>query len=158
MGIPTCTVGIPKEAAAPRWGAGDRRCDGTQMIENLLEQAFQQYGLVGLLVTFLTLGPGFTYLRTKNACLRAESRAQELLNEFLREEREHADQLEERLNQTLARLDAEKEEVFELKMQLARTQLAQNGLADLRQQLAALSDRLAALEETETLPPGSATP
>jgi exonuclease VII large subunit len=123
------------------------------MIENLLEQAFQQYGLVGLLVTFLTLGPGFTYLRTKNACLRAESRAQELLNEFLREEREHADQLEERLNQTLARLDAEKEEVFELKMQLA-----QNGLADLRQQLAEVSDRLTALEGTETLPPGSTTP
>ena len=125
------------------------------MIESLLEQAFQQYGLAGLLVTFLVLGPGFTYLRTKNACLRAESRAQELLNEFLREEREHADQLEGRLNQTMARLEAEKEEVFDLKMRLAQARQAQNGLADLRQQLAQVSERLAALEGAEDHPQGS---
>ena len=116
------------------------------MIETLLQQAFDQYGLLGLLLTFLVLGPGFTYLRTKNACLRAESRAQEILNEFLREERDHADQLEARLTATLDRLDAEKEETFTLKMQLAEARHAQNGLADLRQQVTNVTGRLAQLE------------
>ena len=116
------------------------------MIDTLLQQAFDQYGLLGLLLTFLVLGPGFTYLRTKNACLRAESRAQEILNEFLCEERDHADQLEARLTATLDRLDAEKEETFTLKMQLAEAQHAQNGLADLRQQVTDVAERLAQLE------------
>jgi len=116
------------------------------MVENLIEQAFRQYGLLGLLVAFIVLGPGFTYVRTKNTRLQAETKAQELLNEFLREERDHAEQLEENLTATLARLEEEKEEVFQLQLKLTQNAFQLEKLAELRQQVQALTERVTELE------------
>jgi DNA repair exonuclease SbcCD ATPase subunit len=117
------------------------------MIENLIEQAFNQYGLLGLLVTFLVLGPGFTYVRTKNTRLQTESKAQEILNEFLREERDHAEQLEKNLKDTLARLEGEKEEVFQLQLKLAQTEFELEKMGELLQRIQALTERVSELEE-----------
>ena len=116
------------------------------MVENLIEQAFRQYGLLGLLVAFVVLGPGFTYVRTKNARVQAETKAQELLNEFLREERDHAEQLEENLTATLTRLEEEKGEVFQLQLKLAQNAFQLEKLAELRQQVQALTERVTELE------------
>lgn len=64
----------------------------------LLTQVFQQYGLLGLVITFLLLGPGFTYFRTKHIRAEAESKAQTLLNEFAQQERQRSERLERVMN------------------------------------------------------------
>ena len=63
-------------------------------ITNLLSQVFQRHGLVGLVIGFLILGPGFTYLRTRTIRVQAETKVQALVNEFARQERQRADRPE----------------------------------------------------------------
>ena len=116
------------------------------MIENLLEQAFQQYGLMGLVVAFAVLGPGFTYVRTKNSRLQAEVQAQALLNEFARREQEQSERLEERLTSTLERLDQSKDEVFHLRLALNQTQHDLHEMREVCQKVDALTERVVELE------------
>jgi len=86
------------------------------------------------------------------ACGR-RARRRSCSTSILREEREHAERLEARLEEALTRLETEKDKVFTLKIQLAEARHAQNGLADLRQQVTQLAQRLEVLEETgETRP------
>jgi len=98
------------------------------VLEELLQQALQNYGPEGLLIAFLVLGPGFTYIRSRNTRLQMETKAQELLNQFLVEERKHGDQLESKLSVALVKLEAAKQEVVHLREQLVAMPVLSEGL------------------------------
>lgn len=115
-------------------------------IVNFLHQLFQQDGLVGLVIGFLILGPGFTYFRTRTLRAQSEAKAQTLLNEFARQERQRADRLEEQLNATLRKLDSTEEEVSNLRLKLAEAQNELDDMAALRQQVRKLTRRVRELE------------
>ena len=83
-------------------------------IVNFLNQLFQQDGLVGLVIGFLILGPGFTYVRTRTLRAQSEATAQALVNEFARQERQRADRLEEQLNGAFRKLNTTEAEVANL--------------------------------------------
>ena len=91
-------------------------------IVNLLQQMFQQNGLLGLIIGFLILGPGFTWLRTRTIRVEAEAKAQELVNEFARQERQRADRLEEQFRTTLRKLTTTEDEVSRLRLKLVENQ------------------------------------
>lgn len=91
-------------------------------IEQLLEQALREYGLFGALIVFLILGPGFTYVRTKNARLRAESKALALVNEFAKYGQRRADALERQLKLTQVKLDEAEDTIVHLNARLATAQ------------------------------------
>ena len=115
-------------------------------MEVLLKDAFDQYGVIGLLIVFFVVGPGFTYIRTRNTRNQMETRAQEIINQVFQEERQHADLLEERLNETQAKLETAKEEVFGLKYKLVQTEHCLEDLADLGQEVRELIKRFNQLE------------
>ena len=117
-------------------------------IIELLHQIFQQYGLLGLLIGFLVLGPGFTLLRTKTIRVQAEAKAQALVNEFARQERQRADRLEEQLRTTLQKLDSTEEEVSRLRLKLAETNSQLEEISGLRRQVRKLTRRVRELETT----------
>ena len=117
-------------------------------IVNLLSQIFQQHGLIGLIVGFLILGPGFTYFRTRTIRVQAEVKTQALLNEFAIQERQRADRLEEQLNNTLRKLDNAEEEISKLRLKLAETRNDLGDVSRLRQQVRKLTRRVRELEET----------
>ena len=116
-------------------------------MEDLIEQAFHQYGLVGLIVTFLVLGPGYTYLQTRDLRLKSESQAQNLLNTVLMDEMAHGDTLEEQLTQTQQRLEEAKGEVFQLQMELAETKHKLDVIPENTQQIDLLEGRMSVLEK-----------
>lgn len=115
-------------------------------METILEQVLQQYGPIGMLIAFLVVGPGYTYIHSKNTRLQTETKAQELLNEFARQERQRTDELERYLNQTLQRLDTAKDEVASLQVKLAHAQSDLEQMPVLRCQIAELMDRVKELE------------
>lgn len=118
------------------------------MIEfpELFEQAFEQYGLVGLVVAFLILGPGFTYLRTRNASVQAEMKAQTLLNRFAQDEHIQAERMEERLNAALVKLEDARQQVLDLRIELLKAQHDLTEMAKLREQVQTLSRQVCDLE------------
>lgn len=116
-------------------------------MEQIVEQAFQQYGLVGLIVGFLVSGPGYTYIKTRNMHLKVENRAHELLQRYLQEERTHAAQLETRLEATLEQLEISRQEVFALTLKLNTAEHKLEAMSDLSEQVAALTRQVAELEE-----------
>jgi len=113
---------------------------------DLLQQVFQQYGLAGLLVAALILGPVLTYFRTRNLQTRVEARAQDLVNQFAREERQRAERLERQLRQTAGKLTRAEEELLHLRGQLADNQRELQALPQLRQQVDQLMHRVSELE------------
>ena len=115
-------------------------------METILEQVLQQYGPIGMLIAFLVVGPGYTYIHSKNTRLEAENKAQELLNEFARQERKRTDELEKYLNQTLQRLDNAKDEVATLQVKLAHAQSDLEEMPVLRRQVSELMERVKELE------------
>jgi DNA repair exonuclease SbcCD ATPase subunit len=117
-----------------------------QAIDTLIQQAFEQYGLIGLVVVVLIVGPAYTYLRTRNLRLDAEVKAQEVLNRILVDERDHAEALENHLGATLERLDAAKDEVFHLRMELAQTQHKLTEMPELSGQIQTITQRMNTLE------------
>ena len=118
------------------------------MIEfpELFEQAFETYGLVGLVIAFLVLGPGFTYIRTRQAQLHADVKAQTLLNRFARDEHEQVERLEQRLDDALGRLEVEREEVMQLRVSLFEAQRELLEMPQLREQVLTLTQRVCDLE------------
>ena len=108
-------------------------------IVSFLHQLFQQDGLVGLVIGFLILGPGFTYFRTRTLRAQSEAKAQTLLNEFARQERQRADRLEGQLNTALRKLDSTEEEVANLRLKLAEAQNKLDDMVALRQQVRKLT-------------------
>jgi chromosome segregation ATPase len=115
-------------------------------IEELLQQAFQQYGLFGLVVVFLLLGPAYTYFRTRGIRAQAEANAQSLLNEFAQKERLRAERLEARLNEALQKLNAAEEEVAQLRLRLTQAQNDLDEMPKLRHRLQGLAKRVVELE------------
>jgi chromosome segregation ATPase len=116
-------------------------------IEELLQQAFQQYGLVGLVLVFLLLGPVYTYVRTRGIRAQAEANAQSLLNEFAQKERLRSERLEERLNETFEKLNAAEEEVAQLRLRLAQAQSDLDEMPKLKHRLQVLGKRVVELEK-----------
>lgn len=117
-------------------------------MEELLKQVFQQTGLIGLLIVFLVTGPGFTYFRTRNIRARAEARAQEVVNQFARQERKRADRLEEQLTLTQTKLSSAEDEVSALHLRLATAQGDLDELPRLRSQVRRLTRRVSELGES----------
>lgn len=115
-------------------------------IEPLLDQAFQQYGLLGLVVVFLLLGPVYTHFRTRTIRAQAETNAQQLLNEFAQKERLRAERLEERLNATFEKLNAAEEEVSQLRLRLAKAQTDLDEMPKLKHRVRVLVKRVMELE------------
>ena len=118
------------------------------MIEfpDLFEAAFREFGLWGLVIAFLVLGPGFTYIRTHNTRLQVESKAQELLYRFAQEEHDQANRLEERLNIALEELTTAREEIAQLKLDLQQARHELETVDQLKQHIATLDDHIEALE------------
>jgi chromosome segregation ATPase len=115
-------------------------------IEELLSQAFQQYGLAGLVIVFLLLGPAYTYFRTRGIRAQVEANAQSLLNEFAQKERLRSERLEERLNETFEKLNAAEGAVAQLRLQLAQAQSDLDEMPKLKQRLQVLAKRVVELE------------
>ena len=113
---------------------------------DLLQQVFQQYGLLGLVIVFLIFGPGFTYFRTRNVRIQTEAKAQEVLNEFIKQERQRADRLEARLNEALDKLNLAEDEVAQLRLRLSEAQSDLDQLAALKRQVRKLTQRVTELE------------
>ena len=115
------------------------------MIEltDLFEAVFHEFGLWGLVIVFLILGPGFTYIRTHNTRLKVESKAQELVYRFAQEEHDQANRLEDRLNIALEELSKAREEIAQLKLDL---QQAQHELQTGNQYVSTSDDPIEALE------------
>ena len=115
-------------------------------IVNFLQQLFQQNGMIGLIIGFLILGPGFTFLRTRTIRVEAEAKAQELVNEFARQERQRADRLEEQLRTTLRKLETTEDEVSRLRLKLIENQSKLETMPSLRRQIRKLNCRVSELE------------
>ena len=112
----------------------------------LLTQVFQQYGLFGLVIAFLLLGPGFTYFRTRHIRAEAESKAQTLLNEFAQRERQRSERLEARLNETLFKLNAAEDEVARLRLRLTEARSDLDEMPKLKRRIRKLTRRISELE------------
>jgi len=112
----------------------------------LLGQIFQQYGVVGLVIGFLILGPGFTYFRTRTIRVQAEMKAQELLNEFAQQERQRSERLEMRLTSTQQKLNTAEDEVSSLRLRLAMAQSDLDEMPKLKHRLRLLMRRVSELE------------
>ncbi|MCU0499224.1 MAG: hypothetical protein MUF87_17865 [Anaerolineae bacterium] len=93
------------------------------MEAQILQQTLEQYGLVGLIVAFLIVGPGFTYLKVRQAQVQSEAKARELLSDLARHTLERAEQLEHRLQAALAQVAAAESEVQYLRIQLVEAKL-----------------------------------
>lgn len=115
-------------------------------IVNFLQQLFQQNGMAGLIIGFLILGPGFTFLRTRTLRVEAEAKAQELVNEFARQERQRADRLEEQLRTTLHKLETTEDEVSRLRLKIIENQTKLETMPSLRRQIRKLNRRVSELE------------
>jgi uncharacterized membrane protein YgaE (UPF0421/DUF939 family) len=113
---------------------------------SFLHQLLQQEGLVGLVIGFLILGPGFTYFRTRTIHAQTEAKAQALVNEFARQERQRADRLEEQLNAALRKVESTEEAVASLRLKLAEAQNELGEMTTLRQQVRRLTRRVRELE------------
>jgi peptidoglycan hydrolase CwlO-like protein len=99
-----------------------RRLNGQIMeaeFTQFLQEVLQQYGIWGLIIGFLITGPGFTYLRTKNVRLQAETHAQQLIQQVMKREQKRSDRLEGMVNTTQSKLDAAEARVTELTIELA---------------------------------------
>ncbi len=116
------------------------------MSGDLLQTLLQQHGLLGLVIGFLILGPGFTYIRTRNMRDEAEAKTQALLNEFAQKERERSERLEARLEETLQKLNQAEDEVISLRLKLAQAQSELEKVAALREQIQVLTNRVNELE------------
>lgn len=103
----------------------------------ILQQTLEQYGVVGLIVVFMIIGPGFTYLKVRQAQAQAEAKARELLSDLARHTLERAEQLEHRLQATLAQLAAAENEVQQLHIQLIEAKLQVDYLSEQVAQLQA---------------------
>lgn len=119
------------------------------MIEfpQILEEAFRQYGLWGLFIAFLVLGPGFTYVRTENTRMQLESKAQELLYHMAREEHNQANRMETRLNEALDQLAEAREEIAQLKLDLQQAKHDLDHVSQLNDRVRTLDTHVDALEE-----------
>lgn len=115
-------------------------------IELLLEQAFQQYGLVGLVIVFLLLGPVYTHFRTRAIRVQAETNAHTLVSEFAQKERLRSERLEERLNETFEKLNAAEDEVAQLRLRLTKAQTDLDEMPKLKHQVRVLAKRVVELE------------
>ena len=113
----------------------------TELI-TLLHELFQQYGLAGLLIGFLLLGPGLTLLSLRTIRAQAEVKAQALVNEFAQKERQRADRLEEQLRCALRKLESTEQEVARLRLKLSETQGALAAVPGLRRQVRRLTQRV----------------
>jgi chromosome segregation ATPase len=111
----------------------------------LFQQVLQQYGLIGLLVVFVVLGPLFTLMKAKNAQLQTEVKAQELLNEFARQERQRAERLEARLDAAQQQLDKAEAEVLELRAIVSRNETELQEVPRLQAQIQELTLRVSEL-------------
>lgn len=115
-------------------------------VNDLLVQVFQQYGLLGLIIAFLVTGPGYTYLRTRSLRAEGEAHAQELVNEFARQERQRSERLEMKLSAAQRKLDTAEEEVAHLRSKLSEAQTQLEMVATLRRQVRQLRKRVSELE------------
>lgn len=113
---------------------------------SLYQQVLQQYGLPGLVITLLLVGPVFTFLRTRNLKAETEVKTQDLLNEFARQERARADRLEVMLNDALTKLDQSEHEVIQLRQEVSANQRKLDEVPMLRAQIQALTGRVTELE------------
>lgn len=118
------------------------------MIEfpDLFEAAFREFGLWGLVIAFLVLGPGFTYVRTHNTRLKVESKAQELIYRLAQEEHDQANRLEQRLDIALGELATAREEIAQLKLDLQQARHELETVSQLKQQVSTMDNHLEALE------------
>jgi len=114
--------------------------------EQLLQEVFRQYGLLGLFVVFVILGPGFTYFRTRAIRVQAEAKAQVILNAFAQMERERSERLEKRLDQTLRQLNLAEDEVANLRLRLAKAQSDLDDMPLLKRRIRRLTTRVNELE------------
>lgn len=114
--------------------------------DELLNQVFQQYGLIGLVIGFLLLGPAYTYFRTRGIRAQAEANAQSLVNEFAQKERARSERLEERLNDTMQKLNAAEDEVAQLRLRLANTQNDLDDMPKLKHRIRVLTKRMIELK------------
>ncbi|MEO8391768.1 MAG: hypothetical protein ABI700_02140 [Chloroflexota bacterium] len=119
-------------------------------LDDLLQQVFQQYGLLGLVIVFLIFGPGFTYFRTRTMRVEAEAKAQELLNKFIKQERLRADRLEKRLNETLHKLELAEDEVSQVRLRLSQAQSDLDEVSKFKRQVRRLTRRVAELNKFKT--------
>lgn len=118
---------------------------------DLLHQLFHQHGLVGLIIGFLILGPGFTFVRVRSVRARLEAQTQALLNDFARHESQRADRLEADLNTTLTQLEAAQQEVARLRRQEAENEARLQEVDRLQQQVETLTRRIGELERLTVL-------
>src|SRR4051812_16252737 len=102
--------------------------------------------MAGLIIGFLILGPGFTFLRTRTIRVEAEAKAQELVNEFARQERQRSDRLEEQLRTTLRKLETTEDEVSRLRLKIIENQAKLETMPSLRRQIRKLNRRVSELE------------
>ena len=114
--------------------------------EELLTQVFQQYGLLGLVIVFLLLGPAYTYIRTRGIRAQAEANTQSLLTEFAQKERLRSERLEERLNETFEKLNAAENAVAQLRLRLTKAQIDLDEMPKLKHRIRILAKRVVELE------------
>ncbi len=115
-------------------------------MEDLFQQVYEQYGLMGVLLTLIVLGPGVMYVQMRQSRVRTETATQRVINELLLEEHQHADELEEELSQTTQKLLEAKEEVFRLKMELVESQYQIEGMPEVSKSMEGVTQRLNQLE------------
>jgi hypothetical protein len=115
---------------------------------HLLEQVLQQYGLTGMLITFLIIGPIYTYIRTHNLQIRTETKAYEILNGYAQKESARADHLSEQLQTALMKLDQAEDTVFQLQLRVRENKNQIQAIPKLRRQSLQLKKRIEELENT----------
>ena len=118
--------------------------------QQLFEAAFHEFGLWGLVIAFLVLGPGFTYVRTHNTRLKIETKAQELLYQFAQSEHEQANQLEMQLTQASQDLTEAREEIYQLRLDLQQAQHELEHVPQLRERVQSLNTQVDELEAQVT--------
>lgn len=118
---------------------------------DLLHQLFHQHGLVGLIIGFLILGPGFTFVRVRSVRARLEAQTQALLNDFARHESQRADRLEADLSAALTQLEAAEQEIARLQREVAENEECLQEVGRLQQQGETLTRRIGELEQLTVL-------
>lgn len=117
-------------------------------LTHLLDQVFQEHGLLGVLILFVLTGPGYTWVKTRNLQVQVEDRARELVAEFARHERQRADRLEKQLNFTQNKLEKAQDEVDRLKDRLKQAQRELEEVPMLRKQINQLTSQVLELQQT----------
>lgn len=119
----------------------------------MLPQVLDKFGPLAAIIVALIFGPLFTLIRTRSSRIQSEIKAYELLNQFARQEFEHADYLEEQLRShqeqlqvAQQRLSQSESQVLQLQTQLTRYEVTVQEVERLQQKLETLRGQVEVLE------------